>query len=206
MKSERLGQDRLQLFSNVSGSFRLGVLTTSMGVSIAGKATLMDVLDGRKTRGYIEGNISIYGFLKKQETFSRISGYCEQNDIHSPNVTAFELLVYSTWLRLPYDVNEKTRMMFVTKDMELVELTPLRYALVGLLGVTSLSTKQRKRLTIAVELVANPSKIFMDEPTLGLDAHATVIVMCIVHNIVNTGCTVVCTIHQPNINTFDDFD
>ena len=61
--------------------------------------------------------------------------------------------------------------------MELVELTPLRDALVGLPGVNSLSTEQRKRLTIAVELVANPSIIFMDEPTSGLDARAAAIVM-----------------------------
>ena len=54
--------------------------------------------------------------------------------------------------------------MFVEEVMELVELTPLREALVGLPGVNGLSTEQRKRLTIAVELVANPSIIFMDEP------------------------------------------
>ena len=75
--------------------------------------------------------------------------------------------------------------------MELVELTPLRDALVGLPGVTCLSTKQRKILTITVELVANPSIIFMDEPTSGLYAHAAAIVMCIVCNIGNTGRIVV---------------
>jgi len=111
MKSEGLNQDRLQLLSNVSGSFRPGVLTALMGVSGAGKTTLMDVLAGRKTGGYVEGNISISGFPKKQETFARISGYCEQNDIHSPNVTVFESLVYSAWLRLPSEVDEKTRMV-----------------------------------------------------------------------------------------------
>lgn len=51
--------------------------------------------------------------------------------------------------------------------MDLVELTPLAMALVGLPGVSGLSVEQRKRLTIAVELVANPSVVFMDEPTSG---------------------------------------
>lgn len=90
--------------------------------------------------------------------------------------------------------------------MELIELTSLREALVGLPGVNGLSTEQRKRLTIAVELVANPSIIFMDEPTSGLDARAAAIVMRTVRNTVDTGRTVVCTIHQPSIDIFDAFD
>ncbi|KAJ4837586.1 hypothetical protein Tsubulata_009692 [Turnera subulata] len=95
---------------------------------------------------------------------------------------------------------------FVEEVMELVELTPLRGALVGLPGVDGLSTEQRKRLTIAVELVANPSIVFMDEPTSGLDARAAAIVMRTVRNIVNTGRTIVCTIHQPSIDIFESFD
>lgn len=95
---------------------------------------------------------------------------------------------------------------FVENVMELVELNTLRDGLVGLPGVSGLSTEQRKRLTIAVELVANPSIIFMDEPTSGLDARAAQIVMRTVRNTVDTGRTVVCTIHQPSIDIFEAFD
>ncbi|GAB4850133.1 transcription factor [Ancistrocladus abbreviatus] len=206
MKNEGITEDRLVLLKGISGVFRPGVLTALMGVSGAGKTTLMDVLAGRKTGGYIEGNITISGYPKKQETFARISGYCEQNDIHSPHVTVHEALLYSAWLRLSPDVDDETRKMFVEEVMELVELTPLRGAIVGLPGVTGLSTEQRKRLTIAVELVANPSIIFMDEPTSGLDARAAAIVMRTVRNTVDTGRTVVCTIHQPSIDIFEAFD
>ena len=90
--------------------------------------------------------------------------------------------------------------------MDLVELNKLSGALVGFPGVNGLSTEQRKRLTIAVELVANPSIIFMDEPTSGLDARAAAIVMRTVRNTVDTGRTVVCTIHQPSIDIFEAFD
>ena len=96
--------------------------------------------------------------------------------------------------------------MFIEEVMELVELTSLRGALVGLPGVNGLSTEQRKRLTVAVELVANPSIIFMDEPTSGLDARAAAIVMRTVRKTVDTGRTVVCTIHQPSIDIFEAFD
>ena len=109
MKAQGVQEDRLELLKGVSGSFRPGVLTALMGVSGAGKTTLMDVLAGRKTGGYIEGDISISGYPKKQETFARVSGYCEQNDIHSPQVTVYESLLFSAWLRLPKDVDSKKR-------------------------------------------------------------------------------------------------
>ncbi|KAL6615974.1 hypothetical protein ACP70R_038244 [Stipagrostis hirtigluma subsp. patula] len=206
MKNQGVAADRLQLLSGISGSFRPGVLTALMGVSGAGKTTLMDVLSGRKTGGYIEGEIYISGYPKNQATFARISGYCEQNDIHSPQITIRESLLFSAFLRLHKEVSNQEKKIFVDEVMELVELNGLKDAIVGLPGVNGLSTEQRKRLTIAVELVANPSIIFMDEPTSGLDARAAAVVMRTVRNTVNTGRTVVCTIHQPSIDIFEAFD
>uniref|UniRef100_A0A251SKN6 Putative zinc finger, CCHC-type n=1 Tax=Helianthus annuus TaxID=4232 RepID=A0A251SKN6_HELAN len=278
MKAQGIEDDRLQLLEDVSGAFRPGVLTALVGVSGAGKTTLMDVLAGRKTGGYIDGNISISGFLKKQETFARVSGYCEQNDIHSPHVTVYESLVYSAWLRLSPDVTSQTCLMFVEEVMDLVELSPLRNALVGLPGVDGLSTEQRKRLTIGYlfygRQIMSTNSEFEDEvssfssskdhsivwnyfekippgqdgikkascngcgkvvaanmvrtdkslsgthllcavgryqeacsqPTSGLDARAAAIIMRTVRNTVDTGRTVVCTIHQPSIDIFEAFD
>ena len=108
-----------------------------------------------------------------------------------------------------YELNKRWDLSFqnfVDEVAELVELDNLKDAIVGLPGIIGLSTEQRKRLTIAVELVANPSIIFMDEPTSGLDARAAAIVMRTVRNTVDTGRTVVCTIHQPSIDIFEAFD
>lgn len=125
--------------------------------------------------------------------------------------------------------------------MELVELTALRDLLVGVPGGTGLSMEQRKRLSIAVELIPNPSVVLMDEPTTGqpcaqetnparvlmwtshvgiltvfvrwlvahhmttagLDSRAAAIVMRVVRNIVDTGRTITCTVHQPSIEIFE---
>jgi ABC-type multidrug transport system ATPase subunit len=99
----------LELLKGVNGAFRPGILTALMGVSGAGKTTLLDVLAGRKNCGYLEGSITVSGYPKRQETFARVSGYCEQIDIHSPLVTVYESLLYSAWLRLPTEVDPKTR-------------------------------------------------------------------------------------------------
>ncbi|KAL6614944.1 hypothetical protein ACP70R_037214 [Stipagrostis hirtigluma subsp. patula] len=131
MKAKGAREDRLTLLNGLTGAFQPGVLTELMGVSGAGKTTLLDVLAGRKTGGYIEGSIKISGFPKKEETFARVSGYCEQNDIHSPHVTVSESLIYSAWLRLPPEVNYATKKAFIKEVMELVELTTLKDVIIG---------------------------------------------------------------------------
>ncbi|GFP80387.1 pleiotropic drug resistance protein 3 [Phtheirospermum japonicum] len=197
---------RLQLLCDVTGAFKPGVLTALMGVSGAGKTTLLDVLSGRKTSGTIEGEIRIGGYPKVQSTFARISGYCEQTDIHSPQITVEESVIFSAWLRLDPQIDSKTKYEFIKQVLQTIELDGIKDSLVGMPGVDGLSTEQRKRLTIAVELVANPSIIFMDEPTTGLDARAAAIVMRAVKNVAKTGRTIVCTIHQPSIDIFEAFD
>ena len=109
MKAHGVEEDKLELLKGINGAFRPGVLTALMGITGAGKTTLLDVLSGRKTTGYISGTITISGYPKKQQTFARISGYCEQTDIHSPHLTIYESLLYSAWLRLPPEVQSATR-------------------------------------------------------------------------------------------------
>lgn len=119
MREQGFTEKRLQLLHNITGAFQPGVLTALMGVTGAGKTTLLDVLSGRKTGGVIEGDIRIGGYPKVQKTFARISGYCEQTDIHSPQITVEESVAYSAWLRLPPEIDSKTRHVsnFRKKDL-----------------------------------------------------------------------------------------
>ncbi|CAM8903086.1 unnamed protein product [Rhodiola kirilowii] len=206
MRERGFKEKKLQLLCDITGAFKPGVLTALMGVSGAGKTTLLDVLSGRKTEGTVLGDIRIGGYPKVQKTFARISGYCEQNDIHSPHITVHESVLFSAQLRLPPETDKETKARFVEEVLETIELDEIRDSIVGTPGGRGLSIEQRKRLTIAVELVSNPSIIFMDEPTSGLDARSAAIVMRAVKNVVTTGRTTVCTIHQPSIDVFEAFD
>lgn len=109
MKELGFTQNKLQLLSDITGAFRPGVLAALMGVSGAGKTTLLDVLAGRKTSGHVEGEIKVGGYPKVQETFARVSGYCEQTDIHSPQITVEESVIFSAWLRLHPQIDSRTK-------------------------------------------------------------------------------------------------
>jgi ATP-binding cassette subfamily G (WHITE) protein 2 (SNQ2) len=159
-----------QLLQSISGFVRPGHLVALMGSSGAGKTTLMDVLAQRKDSGRIEGSIMVNG--KPQGiSFQRTTGYCEQNDVHEPTATVLESLLFSARLRQNYGTPDEDKVIHVHQIMDLLELTPLRHAIVGTPG-SGLSIEQRKRLTLATELVAKPSLLFLDEPTSGLDGQS----------------------------------
>lgn len=109
MRERGFSQKKLQILHDITGALRPGVLTALMGVTGAGKTTLLDVLAGRKTCGTIKGEIKVGGYPKIQETFARISGYCEQTDIHSPQVTVEESIIFSAWMRLHPQINAQTK-------------------------------------------------------------------------------------------------
>ncbi|KAE9446717.1 hypothetical protein C3L33_21385, partial [Rhododendron williamsianum] len=146
MRERGSTQKQLQLLCDITGVLRPGILTALMGVSGAGKTTLLDVLAGRKTSGAIKGDIRIGGYPKVQETFARISGYCEQSDVHSPQITVGESIVYSAWLRLHPEIDSRTKFEFVREVLEIIELDEIRDYLVGLPGVSAYGSSRFERV------------------------------------------------------------
>eukprot|EP00300_Choanocystis_sp_HF-7_P021794 c20895_g1_i1.p1 GENE.c20895_g1_i1~~c20895_g1_i1.p1 ORF type:complete len:1359 (+),score=349.22 c20895_g1_i1:1-4077(+) len=198
-----------ELLKNITGFAVPGTMTALMGASGAGKTTLIDVIAGRKTSGKCSGQIFVNGKQKEQRSYSRLSGYVEQQDLHSPRATVREALQFSAHLRLPASlVTANQRCDFVEEVLRLLELGSIADALIGdtTSGDQAISSEQRKRVTIGVELVANPSLLFLDEPTSGLDARAAAVVMRAIRNIAATNRTVICTIHQPSAYLFEMFN
>lgn len=193
------------LLHGISGYACPGTITALMGPSGAGKTTLADVIVGRKTIGDVSGEITLNGHIKVQETFRRVTGYVEQTDIHSPLTTVQEAVRFSAALRLSREISRKRKWEFSDYIIGMVGLEGVCLDMVGRPFGKGLSQEQRKRLTIAVELVANPSIIFLDEPTSGLDSNGARMVMQAVQNVAQSGRTIVCTIHQPSREIFNMF-
>lgn len=204
-----VGNETLELLKGVDGVIESGKMTALMGSSGAGKTTLMDVLALRKTSGTIEGQIHLNGFRQEEKSFRRCTGYVEQFDVQSSQLTIRETCEFSAALRLDPELTKTDSDIvnrFVNQTLEMLELTNIQHLQVGDDSSGGLSFEQRKRLSIAVELVANPSIIFLDEPTSGLDARAAAIVMRGLKRIALSGRAVCATIHQPSISIFDSFD
>lgn len=203
---DKKGEFNLNLLKGVSGYAESGTLTALMGSSGAGKSTLLDVLALRKTSGKITGDVLVNGRPQEKITFSRIVGYVEQNDIHSPTATVAEAILFSALLRQPKDVPRDEKEKFVENVIDTLQLNPIRDFMIGHKTEGGLSTEQAKRVTIGVELAANPAIIFADEPTSGLDASSARVVMDCLERIARANRTVICTIHQPSKDIFTKFD
>jgi ABC-type multidrug transport system ATPase subunit len=161
----------------------------------------------RKNSGSIQGEVRVNGFLQEPVTFRRCSGYVEQFDVQSPQLTVRETVLFSARLRLdPKKVKTDADVQaFTDQVLRTLELKPLTDLLVGSDEEGGLSFEQRKRLSIAVELAASPSIIFLDEPTTGLDSRSAILVVKLLRKIADQGRTVCATIHQPSSQVFDLF-
>ncbi|EQC30661.1 hypothetical protein SDRG_11716 [Saprolegnia diclina VS20] len=161
-----------QLLQGIHGCFEPGTLTALMGSTGAGKTTLMDVIAGRKTAGVIAGDLYVNGHPMDRTTFNILMGYCEQFDIYEETSTVVEAFLFCAALRLPSSTSAGERAGFVRDVLVVLELQARANA-----QLFALSLGERKRVTIGVELLSNPSILFLDEPTTGLDSRAATIVM-----------------------------
>ncbi|ETO69110.1 hypothetical protein F444_14224, partial [Phytophthora nicotianae P1976] len=194
-------KESLTLLKGISGYAMPGSITALMGSTGAGKTTLMDVIAGRKTGGTIQGKILLNGYEASDLAIRRCTGYCEQMDIHSDASTIREALVFSAFLRQDSSVPASQKYDSVEECLELLDLQSVADEI-----VRGSPTERMKRLTIGVELAADPKVLFLDEPTSGLDARSAKLIMDGVRKVADTGRTIVCTIHQPSTEVFMLFD
>ncbi len=182
-----------------------GKLIGIMGGSGAGKTTLMNVLAGLETP--YKGDVLINGFNihKEKEKVRGVIGYIPQDDLLIEELTVFENLFYSTKLCFKNKTDEEIAGLVnvVLNNLGLVQSKDLR---VGNALNKSISGGQRKRLNIALELIREPSVLFVDEPTSGLSSRDSENVMDLLKELTLKGTLIFVVIHQPSSDIYKMFD
>jgi ABC-type multidrug transport system ATPase subunit/CRP-like cAMP-binding protein/ABC-type multidrug transport system permease subunit len=178
------------ILDGVSLAIHPGEFVAIVGGSGAGKTTLMHALNGfvPATEGEVRyDSVSLYDNIA---LFRPVLGYVPQDDIVHPQLTVERTLYYGAKLRLPSDTREAEIASRVDEVLEAVGLTERRK-----LRVKNLSGGQRKRVSVALELLARPKAVFMDEPTSGLDPALEGRMMALFRNLSEAGATVIVSTH-----------
>jgi ABC-type multidrug transport system ATPase subunit/pSer/pThr/pTyr-binding forkhead associated (FHA) protein len=197
--ANRSGGGSIKLLDDVGLTIQPNEFVGLLGPSGAGKSTLMDSLNGMRpaTSGYVLiNNLDLYRHL---DSLKQSIGYVPQDDIIHRELTVYRTLYYVARLRLSRDVSTREIDQIVNEVMDVTGLSERRDVPVG-----QLSGGQRKRVSIAVELITKPSVIFLDEPTSGLDPATEEKIMKLFRQIAESGRTVVLTTHaMENVKLFD---
>jgi ABC-type multidrug transport system ATPase subunit len=177
--------------SGVDLHIRPGELVAIVGGSGTGKSTVMNCMNGysQPSSGHVMVNgVDLY---ENFDTMKNIIGHVPQTDIVFDNLTVYDMLHYAARLRLPKDVSASERVRRIKEVIGLVELTERKDTL-----IKRLSGGQRKRASIAVELLSDPNLFFLDEPASGLDPGTERNLMGILKNMSATGKTVIFVTHS----------
>ncbi len=195
----RAGGGTIRLLDNVSLSIQPNEFVGLLGPSGAGKSTLMDAMNGMRPASggsVLINNLDLYQHL---DSLKQSIGYVPQDDIIHRELTVYRTLYYVAKLRLSSDVSRSEINQIIDEVMDVTGLTERRNV-----PINQLSGGQRKRVSIAVELITKPSVIFLDEPTSGLDPATEEKIMKLFRQIAESGRTVILTTHaMENVKLFD---
>jgi ABC transport system ATP-binding/permease protein len=190
---------RLQLLEGISLSIQPNEFVGVLGPSGAGKSSLLEALNGvspAKTGSVLINNLDLYRHF---DSLKQAIGYVPQDDIIHRELTVYRTLYYVAKLRLSRDVTSAEISKMIDEVLDVTGLSDRKNV-----PVHRLSGGQRKRVSIAVELVTKPSVIFLDEPTSGLDPVTEDKIMRLFRQIAESGRTVVMTTHaMENVRLFD---
>ncbi|HEU5367004.1 MAG TPA: FHA domain-containing protein, partial [Ktedonobacterales bacterium] len=195
----KVHKKRTTLLNDISLSIPPRTFVAFVGASGAGKSTLLDALSG--LRPVEQGRVLYNGqdYYRNLAAFNMQIGYVPQDDIVHRELTVERALFYAARLRLPGDFTPDQIEQRIAEVLEDVELTDQRRQ-----PVKQLSGGQRKRVSLALELLANPSIFFLDEPTSGLDPGLDRKMMILLRKLADKGHTIMLVTHATNnINVCD---
>ncbi|KAK2589086.1 hypothetical protein KPH14_001917 [Odynerus spinipes] len=192
------------ILKEISGTFKCGDMTAIMGPSGAGKSSLLNLLTGFHREKNLKGTIKYSNSKGNRQTwdeYRKQSCYILQDDQLHGLFTVNEAMAISTDLKLGVSLNRKAKQMLIDDILETLDLTKSKDT-----RCDKLSGGQKKRLSIALELVDNPPVMFLDEPTSGLDSSSSLQCIAMLQCLARGGRTIICTIHQPSAAIYEMFD
>lgn len=192
--------DKKNILEDVTLTINAGDFVAICGGSGAGKTTFMNCINGFEPATSGEVLVNGTDLYKNYSMLKNYIGYVPQQDIVHDNLTLESMLTYTAKLRLQSDITNQEIKCVVDNVLEMVDLSAQRDTF-----IKKLSGGQRKRASIAVELVSDPSLFFLDEPTSGLDPEAETHLMHRLKNLSDEkGKTVIVITHTlQNIHLFD---
>ena len=156
------------IIHGISGAFRKGKLTAIMGASGAGKTTMLKAIAGQAAGGEITGSILINGTAMDTDSMSEHIGFVFQDDVILETMTIREAISMSATLRLPGSMTQAEKDAMVDQAIEMLHLKHIKDSCIGSSSDKGgVSGGERKRCSIGMELVVNPSILYLDEPTTG---------------------------------------
>ena len=200
--------ETVRILSDVSGVAKPGDLIAIMGASGSGKTSLLNTLACRNSRNLdVSGFVKINGQQISRDIIKDVSGYVEQNDTFMASMTASEVLFFYASLMLhDQSMTRGEKEDKAIRILKKVGLSKVKDCFVGDINNPGLSGGEKRRLAVATQLLSEPSLIFLDEVTSGLDSFMAESVIDTIRNLAMTGCTILCTIHQPASAVYEMFD
>ncbi|XP_046901583.1 broad substrate specificity ATP-binding cassette transporter ABCG2d isoform X2 [Hypomesus transpacificus] len=189
---------------DLNGMMRPG-LNAILGPTGSGKSSFLDVLAARKDPSGLSGEVLIDG-APQPPNYKCLSGYVVQDDVVMGTLTVRENLRFSAELRLPSSVRREEKEARVNHLVKELGLSKVADAKVGTQLIRGISGGERKRTNIGMELIMDPSVLFLDEPTTGLDASTANSVLLLLKRMANQGRTIIMSIHQPRYSIYRLFD
>ena len=170
-----------------------------VGGSGSGKSTLLDAISGVRPASHGEVLYNGTNYYANMDEFRSLIGYVPQDDIVPLYLTVQQALTYAARLRLPHDTRPEEIRARVDRALDLMELTERRNV-----EIHRLSGGQRKRVSIGVELLTEPTLFFLDEPTSGLDPGLETRMMQLMRKVADTGKTILLVTHATQNSTLCD--
>ncbi|XP_045392759.1 broad substrate specificity ATP-binding cassette transporter ABCG2 [Lemur catta] len=193
-----------EILSNINGIMKPG-LNAILGPTGGGKSSLLDVLAARKDPHGLSGDVLING-APRPANFKCNSGYVVQDDVVMGTLTVRENLQFSAALRLPTTMPNHEKNERINKVIQELGLSKVADSKVGTQFIRGVSGGERKRTSIGMELITDPSILFLDEPTTGLDSSTANAVLLLLKRMSKQGRTIIFSIHQPRYSIFKLFD